>query len=127
MSGDAVPQGSARPIELSDDEVAQLAGTRRSRVAALTRLKAEVPTAPVGTLQTRAETPAKLTKAEIAVVQKQGRLPEKLAARLTMSEVAAVAPDSEGGPLPDAPTEVPPSARKSSSAKAKAKVGRSRG
>lgn len=117
MSGDAVPQGPAGPIELSDEDVAQLAGARRSRVAALTRLKAEVPTAPVGALETRAATPVKLSKSELAAARRQGRLPEKVAARRAASEPPAAAPDSEDGPLPDAPTEVPPSARKAPSAK----------
>jgi hypothetical protein len=114
MSGDAVPNGPARPIELTDDDVEQLAGDRRSRVAVLTRLKAEVPSGPVGSLETRLDQPAKVSKAELASMQESGRLPERVAARLTVSESPADASEAVEGPQPDAPTEVPPSARRPS-------------
>jgi hypothetical protein len=111
MSGDAVRQRPARPIELSDDDVAELAGDRRSRVAALVRLKADVPSGPVGSLETRLDEPAKVSKSELASMQESGRLPERVAARLRVSDASADATGSVEGPQPDAPTEVPPSAR----------------
>ena len=112
MSGEAVPHGPARPIELTDDEVAELAGDRRARVAVLSRLKAEVPSGPVGSLETRLEQPAKVSTAELASMQESGRLPERVAARLRVSEEPADATEAVEGPQPDAPTEVPPSARR---------------
>lgn len=108
MSGDAREPGRSAPIELTDDEVGELAGDRKGRVAAVARLKKEVPTEAIGRLETAGPAPASISAKDLEAVRRSGRLPATLLRRLTPSDVAAEPPaEAPGRPRPG-PTKRPP-------------------
>ena len=113
MSGEPNARGPAAPIDLTDDEVRELAGDRTKRVAAVTRLEQQVPTEPVGRLETANPVPVSMTAKEIEAVQSSGRLSDAILSRLAASDVPAEAPKKAAGRPVAGPTKRPPRARPS--------------
>ena len=113
MSGEPNARGPAAPIDLTDDEVRELAGDRTKRVAAVTRLEQQVPTEPVGRLETANPVPVSMTAKEIEAVQSSGRLSDAILSRLPASDVPAEAPKKAAGRPVAGPTKRPPRARPS--------------
>jgi hypothetical protein len=105
MSGEQ-PPGPARPIELTDDDVGELAGDRAGRLAAVGRLKKSVPSGPTGKLVTRAAVPAPISAAEMESLRVDQQIPDRVRKRLTQSPSDAGSIDDDPSLL--RPTEAPP-------------------
>jgi hypothetical protein len=88
MSGNKDLRSSA-PVDFSEDEVKELAGRRARPVAAIGRLTRLVPAKATGKLASDLAAPARITRKELAVLRRAGRRPDKIASRLTPSELAA--------------------------------------
>jgi len=110
MSGDGEVRGPARPIDLTDDDVRELAGNRAGRVAAVARLRKLVPSGPAGRLQSTAEVPVPVSSAAMKVIAKTGELPSTLARRLRPSAPEATAPSEASDERLQRPTKKPPKA-----------------
>jgi hypothetical protein len=108
MSGEQPPR-PARPIEVTDDDVEQLAGDRAGRVASVARLKKLVPSGPTGKLITRASVPAPISAREMDALRVDEQPPDRVRNRMTESPSAAE--PTEDDPLLVRPTEAPPKGR----------------
>ena len=115
MSGDLREPGRSAPIELTDDDVRELAGTRTGRVAAVARLKAQVPTERVGRLETARPTPAAMSAKDLEAAVRSGRLPDAVLRRLPTSDVTPEAPTEAAGRPRPGPTKRPPKGQAASS------------
>lgn len=108
MSGDTRDPGRSSPIELTDDDVRELAGDRIRRPAAVARLKAAVPTEPIGRLVTAGPAPAAVSVKDLATLHRTGQLPATALRRRIPSEVGAEPPAEPAGRPRPGPTKRPP-------------------
>src|SRR5262247_3597669 len=105
MSGDPRAQGPAAPVELTDDEVEELAGDRTKRPAAAARLAR--PTEAIGRLDTASPVPISLSAKDLEAVQRAGHLSPEFVSRLPASDVPAEAPKKAAGPPVNGPKKLP--------------------
>ena len=106
-------RGPAAPIDMTDDEVRELAGDRTTHLAAVTRLGKQVPTEPIGRLETSHPVPASMSAKDIEAVQRSGRLSAAILGRLPASDVPAEAPKKTAGRQVPGPKKRPPRAQSS--------------
>jgi hypothetical protein len=97
-------------MDVTDDEIRELAGSRDQRVSAVSRLKKLVPSEATGRLVTRASVPAPISASEMEVLQRTGELPEKVMKRLTPSQAGTESEAVDDDPRVVRPTTEPPKA-----------------
>lgn len=93
MSGEEPVGRPAEPMDLTDEEVAELAGRRSRPVAAVARMRKRVPSDATGRLVSDRSDPARVSKDEVVGMRRAGRRPDQVLRRLTPSDVAADAGD----------------------------------
>jgi hypothetical protein len=101
MSGSTPQRGSAEPIDVTEEEIAQLAGPRDGSVAAVRRLRATVRAKATGRLVSDRAAPAPISRDELMAIKKAGGLPKSLRDRLSSSEQAAGILKSGSSAAPD--------------------------
>lgn len=85
MSGDEGARRPAEPMDVTDEEVEQLAGRRTKPVAAVKRMRKLVPAEPTGRLTTDGAIPARINREELTSMRRAGSSPDKLIGRLAAS------------------------------------------
>jgi len=110
MSGEGDVHRPAEPLDLTDEDVAELAGRRSKPPGAIARMRKHVPTQPTGRLVTEAEVPARLSRAELTAMRRPGKSPEAVLRRFTPSEEPAGKAYTRGDDRLSTPGRKPPSA-----------------
>lgn len=89
MSGRTYGRRTVEPVDLTEDEVRELAGRRAKPVAAVARIKRLVPAESTGRLISDLDAPARITRKELPILRQAGKRPDKIVSRLTPSELPA--------------------------------------
>lgn len=112
MSGDEDLRRPAEPLEVTDEEVVELAGRRSKPVAAVARMRKQVPTEATGRLVSDAAAPARVSRPELTSMRRAGRRPDAVLKRLTPSDVPADAADARVDERVETPGRKPPAAKR---------------
>jgi hypothetical protein len=108
MSGDR--GGQSRPIDVTEDEIRELAGPRDTPVGAVSRLHELVPSGPSGELSSESDIPVGVDLKDIDALRQTQDRPERVLQRLTASDVQMEPRPNRARGQAAAPSVRPPSA-----------------
>lgn len=88
----ALQYGSAGPVSVTHEEVEALAKGEPLAKTVVKRLRAAVPSGPLGKLKSAAAAPVPISRSEMAKIRKSGKITKKLRDRLETSSTEAAKP-----------------------------------